>query len=219
MPFSRMLKNQRGATLMIVLVLVVIVGLSAGIAGSTWKTVMQRAREEQLLWVGEQYRRAIESYVSHRGVTGQAGGGGIQSIRLGQSDEEKNRAAAFLGYPNSLEDLLKDPRSLQTVRHIRRLYKDPMTGEDFELVLAPGNRIKGVRSTSKEEPFKKDGFPAEYDNFKDADSYQKWEFVYSTTSSATRNSTSGASGGTPTPPGTTSPNPPGGSSSTLGTSD
>jgi hypothetical protein len=35
-----------------------------------------------------------------------------------------------------------------------------------------------VRSSSSKEPFKKDGFAEEYANFKDADSYQSWEFIY-----------------------------------------
>jgi len=162
----RFLQNQRGITLLIVLIMVVVLGLTLGIAGSTWKTIVQRAREEQLLWVGDQYRRAIESYFE----TAQAGVPGT--------------------YPHSLDDLLKDPRFPQTVRHIRKLYKDPMTGKDFEPVRAGGavtgtagigegaGGIIGVRSTSQQEPFKKDGFPEEYADFRKAQRYSDWAFVY-----------------------------------------
>ncbi|PNU19845.1 type II secretion system protein [Geothermobacter hydrogeniphilus] len=152
----RPLRNQHGITLMIVLVMVVIMGLSMGIAGSTWRTVVQRAKEQELLFRGDQYRRAIESYfsVKHGGKTGLL--------------------------PSSLEDLLKDPRFPGTVRHIRKLYKDPMTGEDFVIIKdkRSGGRIKGVRSDSKQVPFKKDGFAKEYEKFADAASYREWEFVF-----------------------------------------
>ena len=53
----------------------------------------------ELLWRGDQYRRAIESYYT------------------------KAHAGVAATYPRTLEDLVKDPRSLQTLRHIRQLFK------------------------------------------------------------------------------------------------
>ncbi len=159
--------NQRGATLMVVLVMVVITGLAAGMAGTSWKTVMQRAREEGLLWRGDQYRRAIQSYYNVKQ-------GGIQK------------------YPRKLEDLLKDARSLQTVRHIRRLYPDPMTGEDWVIIKAPGSGIKGVRSSSSGVPFKTADFPEEYEDFMGKSSYSEWEFTYVPESKKKTEKTGGA---------------------------
>ena len=153
-PVIGSIRNQRGATLMIVLVMVVVVGLMSGLAGTTWKTVTQREREEQLLWVGNQYVRAIEGYYTRAHA-------GTQAI-----------------YPAALEELVKDPRSLQTLRHIRRLYRDPVTGGDFELIRHPDGRIRGVRSASLQEPFKKDGFPRGYGNFRNAGSYREWAFEF-----------------------------------------
>lgn len=146
--------DERGAALLIVLVMMVVLGLAVGIAGSSWKTISQRAREAELLWRGDQYRKAIKSYyeVKH------GRGGGL--------------------YPRKLEELVKDPRSLAAVRHIRRLYPDPMTGEDWDPVKDKSGRIIGVRSSSNLEPFKQDGFPAEYDAFTGSESYSRWEFVY-----------------------------------------
>ncbi len=146
------LGNERGVTLMVVLVAVVVLGLSAGIAGTAWKSIMQKAREEQLLFCGDQYRRAIGSYFS----AGTAGG----------------------AYPLNLEDLLKDPRYPGKVRHIRQLYPDPMTGGDWELIADPGGRIRGVRSTSTARPFKTDGFPEAYVKFENAKTYHDWEFIF-----------------------------------------
>ncbi len=148
------LRNQRGAALLVVLILAVILGLGAGIAGNTWKTMVQRAKEKELLFRGEEYRKAIESYF------------------LGNNVGQKG------GLPSSLEDLLKDPRALHTVRHIRRLYSDPMTGEEWFIIRNKSKKIIGVRSTSTKMPFKKDGFAPPYEKFSEAETYEEWEFVY-----------------------------------------
>lgn len=147
---------------MLVLAIVVILGLTAGIAGQSWKSLMQRAREAELLWRGQQYRQAIGHYFQVR--QGAAG-----------------------AYPASLEELLKDPRFPQPVRHIRKLYNDPMTGEDWELVKGAGERIVGVRSTSHLKPFKQDGFPRELAAFNGRESYREWEFVYTPGTTKSKN--------------------------------
>lgn len=158
--------NQRGAALFLVLFAVVIIGLSAGLAGQTWSSVMQQVREDELLFRGDQYRLAIESYY-------QSAHAGMQGM-----------------YPANLEDLLKDPRSLSPRRYLRKLYLDPFTGEEFELIRVGGDvtgtvgatqslgGIKGVRSKSSLTPFKQDGFPAEYDTFKGKQTYAEWDFVF-----------------------------------------
>lgn len=148
-PWRTRLADQRGVTLLVVLVMMVVVGLAAGVAGSTWQTIVQRARETELLWRGDQYRKAVRSYY------------------------EQGRQ-----YPAKLEDLLKDPRSLATKRHIRRLYSDPMTGGDWVLVKDPGGRIVGVHSSSTLKPFKQDGFPEEDEAFANASTYAAWEFSW-----------------------------------------
>ena len=163
MTFLQPLKNQRGLTLMMVLVMVTVVGLTAGLAGSSWKTVVQQAREKELLWRGEQYRKAIGSYY-------------LFSSGAGQRPQARS-------YPNTLDDLLKDPRSLETRRHIRRLYPDPMTGGEWVLIRDPGGRIMGVRSSSSLKPFQQDNFSEENSGFKGKATYRDWEFVYRTPSS------------------------------------
>ena len=60
---SRVLRRRcSGLVLLGVLLLLVLVALAALVGGEVWATAVQREREEQLLFVGEQYRRAIESY-------------------------------------------------------------------------------------------------------------------------------------------------------------
>lgn len=159
------LHDDRGSALFLVLFAVVVIGLAAGLAGRVWSSAMQQEREEELLFRGEQYRRAIESYYT-------SGHGGVQG-----------------SYPRTVEDLLRDPRSLQPRRHLRKLYLDPFTNEPFDLIPAGGDvggttvsgqplaGIKGVRSKSRLEPFQQDGFPPEYETFKGKKSYSEWEFI------------------------------------------
>ena len=151
---NRQLNGERGAALLIVLLMVVVLGLAVGITGSTWKSISQRAREAELFWRGDQYRKAIGSYY-----------------------EVKHGRGSGL-FPRKLEDLVKDPRSLAAERYLRRLYPDPMTGGDWVLIKDQSGRITGVRSSSDLEPFRQDGFPEEYEKFAGSESYSRWEFVY-----------------------------------------
>lgn len=162
---SSPLHNQRGVTLMVVVLMMLVMGLAAGMAGNTWKNVMEREREEELLFRGDQYRRAIESYfkMAHAGAQG--------------------------AYPKNVDELLKDPRSLQTLRHLRQPYKDPITAEDFALVREGGSiaglpgvaqslaGIRGVYSKSSREPFRTAGFREPYEEFNGATAYSEWKFV------------------------------------------
>jgi type II secretory pathway pseudopilin PulG len=147
--------NQKGIALLFVLVAVTIMGLMAGLAGSSWKTITQRAKEEELLWRGNQYRKAIGSYYT-------AGATGTPKV-----------------LPRTLEQLIRDPRMLGTVRHLRQLYPDPMTGKDWELIKDGSGLIQGVRSSSQLEPFKKDNFSEENEDFAEKTSYAEWRFVFS----------------------------------------
>lgn len=147
------LNNQRGAILLLLLVMVVILGLAAGMAGQSWRNTMQKAREAELLWRGQQYQQAIASYYG---------------VRHGPQQM----------LPAKLEDLLRDPRFPNVVRHLRKIYDDPMTGEALELITDPAERIIGVRSSSDLEPFRQDGFPKSLEKLQGKSSYQEWEFVF-----------------------------------------
>ena len=62
-------------------------------------------------------------------------------------------------YPQSLEQLLVDKRYPMPVRHLRRLYVDPMTGAaDWAVVEAPGGGVMGVYSRSEAAPRKTGNF-------------------------------------------------------------
>lgn len=149
---SRRLRTETGYTYLFVMFLVVLIGLAATAVTRQWKTEIRREREAELLFRGDQIREAIGLYY----LTARAG---------------VNR------FPRSLEDLIKDPNSSATRRYLRKLYKDPITGEDFELV-KEGSAIKGVRSKSTDTPLKTGNFPLDYQEFGTKTSYHDWIFVY-----------------------------------------
>lgn len=145
-------RAERGIAYLGVLMLVAALGLGMTQAARIWSTVQQRDREAELLFVGDQFRAAIGSYYGAAG---------------------RNR------YPESLEALLEDRRSLPTQRHLRRLYADPLTGSGtWGLVKAPDGGIMGVFSEAAGQPLKRQGFPVRYEAFGDSGTYDKWVFVF-----------------------------------------
>ncbi len=151
---------------MALLAAIVILGIVMASAGKYWQNVVRREKEEELLFRGDQYRRAIERYFNARPGANK--------------------------FPPNIDALLSDDRFPQARRHLRRAYKDPITGEDFALITAqtatganavaahmnvmPG--IIGVYSTSDKEPLRKAGFPEEYKDFEGKTSYSEWKFIY-----------------------------------------
>lgn len=127
-------RHPPGFAYIALLVAIIIIGISLGAAGKYWSSVMLRDKEEELLFRGEQYRKAIDLY--YFSIPGRR------------------------EYPQSIDDLLKDPRSPTGKRYLRQKYKDPMTGEDFEEIKhIATKRIIGLRSTSNKECLKQVDFP------------------------------------------------------------
>lgn len=156
-PLCRSLsKGQSGAILLFLLFMVTLTGLMIGIAGYSWKTLVQRAKEDDLLWKGGRIRTAIGAYYE----TAQTAGKAVKQ------------------YPRSLHDLLLDPRYLEPTRYLRKLYPDPMTGLSWETIPAPGGGIMGVRSSARQRPFKQAGFTEVNRSFAGQQSYRSWMFVY-----------------------------------------
>lgn len=145
---------QCGYTYLILLLVVLVMGLSAGVASEVWHTTLQRAKEKQLLFAGNQYRQAIRRYYDESP--------GIKS------------------YPGKLEDLLKDDRFPGVKRYLRTLYADPMTdSQDWGLAMDPATgKIQGVYSRSQEAPMKLGNFTQQNLAFEKAKKYSDWQFLY-----------------------------------------
>jgi type II secretory pathway pseudopilin PulG len=147
------MRAQRGFTYVGLLLAVALAGVALGAAGTLWSTAALRDKEAELLFVGDQFRRAIGSY--YEGTPGAK------------------------RYPLKLEDLLEDKRVGVTRRHLRRLYADPMTGQrDWELVRLPDGQIVGVHSRAQGRPMKVANFPPRDESFANAASYRDWVFAH-----------------------------------------
>jgi len=96
------IRNQRGYAYMLVMFLLALLIVSTMSAVPNVLIEGRREREEEMIWRGNQYKRAIRLYVSHRTNA---------SHRL----------------PTSLEDLTKGKPG---VHFLRQAYKDPMNKKD-----------------------------------------------------------------------------------------
>ncbi|MCL5061183.1 MAG: type II secretion system GspH family protein, partial [Candidatus Thermoplasmatota archaeon] len=54
--------SQSGFAYLFALMLIALIGMGLAAAGTLWRTDSRRAREAELLFVGDQYRQAIRSY-------------------------------------------------------------------------------------------------------------------------------------------------------------
>jgi len=102
-------QSEQGFVYLWALFSVVLAGVAIAGAGQMWQVKSQRDKEAELMFIGEEFRKAIMSY---HNTTKQ--------------------------YPSSLEELLKDSRSVNIKRHLRKIYVDPMTNTtDWGLVDEP----------------------------------------------------------------------------------
>ncbi|GAB1847316.1 hypothetical protein MyNCGM683_21630 [Achromobacter xylosoxidans] len=145
------LRRQRGSIYVGMLLLVAVLGLGLLKTGAVLATQQLREREAALLVVGEQFRAAIVSYY-------ESGPGGR--------------------YPSTLGDLVEDVRTGRPVRHLRRIYADPLTGSpEWGLVPGPDGTIMGIYSLAPGKPLKQRNFPPGCDAFNDKQSYGEWIFI------------------------------------------
>jgi len=157
-----------GFTFIGLLIAVALLGLALAGSGVVWHLEARRDKEQQLLFAGEQIRAAIARYRD-------ASPGGNKQ------------------FPEHLEDLLQDRRFPMPVRHLRRLYRDPLTADGVWQVVREQGRIIGVVSKAEGRPLKLAGFPPAQKDFEGAGSYAGWRFVLAPEQPAT--ASGGSAGG------------------------
>jgi type II secretory pathway pseudopilin PulG len=141
---------QHGYTYLTLLFAVALMGAGLAAASSLWHTAQMREKERELLYVGDQYRKAIEAY-----------------YKQGKQ------------YPRELVQLLRDQRVPGVRRYLRKLWRDPITNKsEWGLVKAPDGGIAGVYSLSEQAPFKQAEFPKDYAEFTGKAKYSDWKFAY-----------------------------------------
>ena len=115
-------------------------------------TLARQGAEAQLLVVGGQFGAALDSYA--------------KATPLGQHTA-----------PRTLEELLRDPRYPQPMRHLRKLSDDPLTGEaTWGLVRDSQGYITGIYSLASGKPIKQFGFAIEEAHFQNSEIYAQWIF-------------------------------------------
>ena len=145
--------RQAGFTYLTVMFIVAILLGGLAIVGETWETSARREKEAELLFIGNQYRRAIGLYYL-------ATPGVVKT------------------YPRQIEDLLKDPRQPGTMRHLRKLFPDPITGKPFVYIKGADGGIQGVSSASDDAPLKVANFRVRDAIFEGAQKYSEWKFIH-----------------------------------------
>lgn len=121
--------RSRGFTYLMLLLWVAISGVMLMALSRSWVLESRRERDTELMYRGEQIRDALSAYAAVPVSTG--------SSRL----------------PERLEDLLEDRRSGQVRRHLRRVWRDPITNSpSWGLVKDDKGGIIGVFSRSRQVP-------------------------------------------------------------------
>lgn len=146
--------SQRGFTYVMILVAVIAMGILTEVATTYASRVSQMDREAELLFRGMAYRNAIKQYY--------------------ESGKPQKR------YPQSLVELLKDPRTAAHKPYLRTLYTDPMgkgKGE-WKIIRTIDGGIYGVASSSSDVPIKTGNFKQGFEKFEGAKTYSDWTFDY-----------------------------------------
>lgn len=116
--------DQRGFSYLLLLFAVAALGIAAAGSALMWSTLSQTERERELLFIGGEFSRALQRYYDASPAEPKA-------------------------YPARLEDLLEDKRHQVPMRHLRKIYVDPMThNRDWGLVMSQG-QIRAVHSRSE----------------------------------------------------------------------
>jgi type II secretory pathway pseudopilin PulG len=155
--------NSRGFSYLGLLILLVILSITTAASLQLGAIMTRRSAEQELLAIGQEFRDALSSYAA--------------ATPDGQPSA-----------PQSLQDLLKDPRFPNVRRHLRKLYTDPITGKDewgTVTVASPlasesrvvGAGIVGIYSLSTLTPVKLGNFDAPFQSFEGKTSYAEWQFM------------------------------------------
>jgi type II secretory pathway pseudopilin PulG len=122
-------RDNAGFTYIGLLLAIALMGAGLAAIGQSWRSNVQRSKEAELFFVGEQFANAIKRYYDDSP-------GGDKRL------------------PKSLADLVQDKRYPVTKRHLRKIYLDPMRGKaEWGLVMLKDG-IVGVHSLSEEMPYR-----------------------------------------------------------------
>jgi type II secretory pathway pseudopilin PulG len=156
-------RHAGGFTYVGLLIMLAIIAVAATATLQLGAIAQRREAEEELLAIGSEFRNALLSYAV--------------ATPAGQPTA-----------PQTLDDLLKDPRYPTPRRHLRKLYGDPLTGKAEWGVMhtLDGKGIAGVYSLSTQRPIKIGNFAPEFQTFTGKDTYAGWVFQIASANSLQR---------------------------------
>ena len=145
---------QSGAVLLVILLLVAITAVASASLIHLGASVGRRQAERALLDIGQEFADALASY--------------RRLSPAGSPDQ-----------PLSLDDLLRDKRFPSTVRHLRKIYLDPVNpSQAWGLVKdEDSGRISGVYSQSLQVPIRSANFPGGLSSLAGKSRYDEWVFT------------------------------------------
>lgn len=143
----------RGVGLLLVLMMLALATAGAALVAQKWSEQASREKEQELLYIGNVFAKALSSYRAATPAGAQAA-------------------------PPTLQHLLQDERSGITRRHLRKLYADPITGKaDWVLRRDAQGGIVGIGSRSQQAPWRRIPQQLEYTDLPAATRYAEWIFT------------------------------------------
>lgn len=120
----------RGFTYIGIMIFIAILGIASMAAVTSADFFSRRNAEGELLAIGDEFNQAFLSYYN-------------------------KTPAGTAHFPRTLDDLVRDPRYPGIMRHLRRIYPDPLTGKaEWGLIKAPEGGIAGVYSLASGTPIR-----------------------------------------------------------------
>jgi type II secretory pathway pseudopilin PulG len=146
-------RDDRGVVLLTLLIALTVGAWAFLGAAQVWELERRREQEQELLFIGAQFIDAAQRFY-YAAPPG-------QPRRL----------------PLTLEELLEDNRYPVAVRHLRRIYVDPITGHP-DWVFERSGRGLGVHSVSEASTLKRANFPLALTGFAGKQTYREWVFTF-----------------------------------------
>ncbi len=144
-----------GYTLVAMLLVLALVALGLAAAGPAWAHYVRREREQELLHIGRLYAQALAHY---------------RDVSPGSAKQ----------FPRSLDALLLDARFIGVMRHLRRLYADPLDPrQPWGTVRDTEGGIRGVYSQSTAAPLAQGALVFDHLTLPPAGRYCEWQFIAS----------------------------------------
>ncbi len=145
-------RRESGFSYLMVMIAIVCMGLAMTMAARQWKTMVQRELEMDLLAKGMEIQTALALY---------------------SASAKAGRVMPGEVYPQTLAELTKSPKPF-----LRKVYLDPVSHGEWELLRAPTGGIMGVRSKSRRQPIKQGNFPLAVRHFEGKPTHYDWVFQH-----------------------------------------